>query len=72
MVLGPIAPNSASTLPETPAMSERSERQNFLPRMAIVTADMISIGLPGFLSDRLIVAIEAWALRWRRLQSFNA
>lgn len=44
----------------------------YVGRMDIVIADMISIGLLGYLSDRLIVAIEAWALRWRRLQSFNA
>lgn len=44
----------------------------YVGRMDIVIADMISIGLLGYLSDRLIVAVEAWALRWRRLQSFNA
>jgi len=44
----------------------------YVGRMDIVIADMVSIGLLGFLSDRLIVAIESWALRWRRLQSFNA
>ena len=40
--------------------------------MDIVIADMVSIGLMGFLSDQLIVAVEIWALRWRRMQSFNA
>lgn len=43
----------------------------YVGRMDIVIADMVSIGLLGFLSDRLIVAIETWALRWRRLQSFR-
>jgi NitT/TauT family transport system permease protein len=43
----------------------------YVGRMDIVIADMISIGLLGYLSDRLIVALEHWALRWRRLQSFN-
>jgi ABC-type nitrate/sulfonate/bicarbonate transport system permease component len=32
---------------------------------------MVSIGLLGYLSDRLIVALEFAALRWRRMQSFN-
>jgi NitT/TauT family transport system permease protein len=40
--------------------------------MDIVIADMVSIGLMGFMSDLLIVSIEIWALRWRRLQSFDA
>lgn len=43
----------------------------YVGRMDIVIADMISIGLLGYLSDRLIVSLEHWALRWRRLQSFN-
>lgn len=43
----------------------------YVGRMDIVIADMISIGLLGYLSDRLIVSAEHWALRWRRLQSFN-
>ncbi len=43
----------------------------YVGRMDIVIADMVSIGLLGYLSDRLIVAVEDWALRWRRLQSFN-
>ena len=43
----------------------------YVGRMDIVIADMVSIGLLGYLSDRLIVALEHWALRWRRLQSFN-
>lgn len=44
----------------------------YVGRMDIVIADMVSIGLLGYLSDRLIVAIERQALRWRHLQSFNA
>ena len=43
----------------------------YVGRMDIVIADMVSIGLLGFLSDRLIVALEFAALRWRRMQSFN-
>jgi len=43
----------------------------YVGRMDIVIADMISIGLFGFLSDWAIVRLEHWALRWRRLQSFN-
>jgi NitT/TauT family transport system permease protein len=43
----------------------------YVGRMDIVIADMVSIGLFGFLSDWAIVRLELWALRWRRLQSFN-
>jgi NitT/TauT family transport system permease protein len=43
----------------------------YVGRMDIVIADMVSIGLLGFLSDWTIVRLELWALRWRRLQSFN-
>ena len=44
----------------------------YVGRMEVVIADMVSIGAMGFLSDRLIVLLEHWALRWRRLQSFQA
>lgn len=44
----------------------------YVGRMDVVIADMVSIGIMGFLSDRLIVLVEHWALRWRRLQSFQA
>jgi NitT/TauT family transport system permease protein len=44
----------------------------YVGRMDIVIADMVSIGLVGFLSDWLIVRLERWVLKWRRLQSFNA
>lgn len=43
----------------------------YVGRMDIVIADMVSIGLLGYVSDRLIVALEHWVLKWRRLQSFN-
>ncbi|AWJ92826.1 ABC transporter permease (plasmid) [Azospirillum baldaniorum] len=41
----------------------------YVGRMDVVIADMLSIGAMGLLSDRLIVTVEHWALRWRRLQS---
>ncbi|TDT99666.1 MULTISPECIES: ABC transporter permease [Azorhizobium] len=44
----------------------------YVGRMDIVIADMVSIGLLGYLSDVLIVRLEHTVLRWRRLQSFNA
>ncbi|MDC7787433.1 NitT/TauT family transport system permease protein [Rhodoplanes tepidamans] len=44
----------------------------YVGRMDVVIADMITIGLLGFLSDRLVLAIEHWALAWRRLQSHHA
>lgn len=43
----------------------------YVGRMDIVIADMVSIGLFGFLSDWAIVRLELATLRWRRLQSFN-
>jgi NitT/TauT family transport system permease protein len=43
----------------------------YVGRMDIVLADMVSIGLLGYLSDRLIVALAGWSLKWRRLQSFE-
>jgi NitT/TauT family transport system permease protein len=43
----------------------------YVGRMDIVIADMISIGLLGYLTDRLIVRLEAFVLGWRRMQSFN-
>lgn len=39
--------------------------------MDVVIADMVSIGLLGFLSDRVILLIEHWVLGWRRMQSFR-
>lgn len=44
----------------------------YVGRMDVVIADMVSIGLLGFLSDYIIVQIERWVLTWRRLQSFQA
>ena len=41
----------------------------YVGRMDIVLADMVSIGLMGYLSDRLIVAVERRVLRWRMLQN---
>ncbi|MFY8113277.1 MAG: ABC transporter permease [Rhabdaerophilum sp.] len=43
----------------------------YVGRMDIVIADMVSIGLFGFLSDWAIVRLEHWVLKWRRLQNFN-
>ena len=43
----------------------------YVGRMDIVIADMISIGLLGYLTDRLIMRLEAVVLGWRRLQSFD-
>ena len=41
----------------------------YVGRMDIVFADMASIGIMGYLSDRLIIAIERRMLRWRLLQN---
>ena len=41
----------------------------YVGRMDIVLADMVSIGLMGYLSDRLIVALERVMLKWRFLQN---
>ncbi|GGX31384.1 binding-protein-dependent transport system inner membrane protein [Pigmentiphaga litoralis] len=41
----------------------------YVGRMDIVLADMVSIGLMGFISDRLIVLIERRVLVWRILQN---
>jgi len=38
----------------------------YIGRMDIVLADMISIGLIGLLSDRLLLLVEAHLLRWNR------
>jgi NitT/TauT family transport system permease protein len=42
----------------------------YVGRMDIVLADMVSIGAMGFISDRLIVAVESRVLRWRMLQNY--
>jgi NitT/TauT family transport system permease protein len=44
----------------------------YVGRMDVVIADMVSIGVLGLLSDRVILLIERWALTWRRLQSFQS
>ncbi|MEO7242730.1 MAG: ABC transporter permease [Variovorax sp.] len=41
----------------------------YVGRMDIVVADMASVGLMGYLSDRLIVFVERRVLRWRILQN---
>lgn len=41
----------------------------YVGRMDIVLADMVSIGIMGYLSDRLIVLAERRVLRWRILQN---
>ena len=41
----------------------------YVGRMDIVLADMVSIGMMGYISDRLIVALERRVLNWRILQS---
>lgn len=41
----------------------------YVGRMDIVLADMVSIGIMGYLSDRLIVFTERRVLRWRILQN---
>jgi len=42
----------------------------YVGRMDVVIADMVSIGLMGYVSDRLVVFIESRLLTWRRLQSY--
>jgi NitT/TauT family transport system permease protein len=37
--------------------------------MDIVLADMVSIGMMGYISDRIIVFVEKRTLVWRVLQS---
>jgi NitT/TauT family transport system permease protein len=41
----------------------------YVGRMDIVLADMVSIGVLGFLSDRLLLLIEARVLRWKYFYS---
>jgi NitT/TauT family transport system permease protein len=41
----------------------------YVGRMDIVLADMVSIGMMGYISDRLIVGLERRVLNWRILQS---
>jgi NitT/TauT family transport system permease protein len=39
----------------------------YVGRMDVVLADMVSIGLAGFLSDRLMLLVQARVLHWRTL-----
>jgi NitT/TauT family transport system permease protein len=39
----------------------------YVGRMDVVLADMVSIGLAGFLSDRLMLMVQARVLHWRAL-----
>ena len=39
----------------------------YVGRMDVVLADMVSIGLAGFLSDRLMLVVQARVLHWRTL-----
>jgi NitT/TauT family transport system permease protein len=41
----------------------------YVGRMDIVMADMVSIGVLGFVSDRLLLLIEARVLRWKHFHS---
>jgi NitT/TauT family transport system permease protein len=41
----------------------------YIGRMDIVIADMVSVGIMGYLSDRIIVTIEHRVLMWRMLQN---
>ena len=40
----------------------------YVGRMDVVLADMVSIGLAGFLSDRLMLLLASWVLHWRQYQ----
>ena len=41
----------------------------YIGRMDIVLADMVSVGIMGYISDRIIVAVEYRVLKWRILQN---
>jgi NitT/TauT family transport system permease protein len=41
----------------------------YIARMEIVVADMITVGLLGFLSDRLIVLLQSHLLSWKQFHS---
>ena len=40
-------------------------------RNDVVIAAMLSIGLLGFLSDRLVVLVRDWLLSWNRMETFS-
>ena len=44
----------------------------YVGRMDVVIADMVSIGILGLLTDRVIIIVESWVLTWRRLQAFQS
>jgi NitT/TauT family transport system permease protein len=39
----------------------------YVGRMDVVIADMVSIGLAGFISDQILLVIEARMLAWKRI-----
>ena len=39
----------------------------YIGRMDVVIADMVSIGLAGFLSDQVILLLERRVLAWKRV-----
>ena len=41
----------------------------YVGRMDVVLADMASIGLMGFLSDRILVLIEGRVLHWKQFHA---
>ena len=41
----------------------------YVGRMDVVIADMISIGVMGFISDRLLLLVQARVLRWKHFHS---
>ena len=41
----------------------------YVGRMDVVIADMVSIGVLGFLSDRLLLLVEGRVLRWKRIHA---
>jgi NitT/TauT family transport system permease protein len=40
----------------------------YVGRMDVVLADMVSIGLAGFLSDQLMLLVASWVLSWKQHQ----
>jgi len=44
----------------------------YLAKMDIVVADMITIGLLGFLSDRLVILLQAYVLKWKSFHTEGA
>jgi NitT/TauT family transport system permease protein len=44
----------------------------YFGRMEIVISDMISVGLMGLISDRILVLVSRGALRWKSLEAHSA